>query len=538
MSRLARGRRPAAIDALQRDLKANPQDSVAVARLVQLMAGPGAERSAGQPRGPRGGPEVRARQSPSATRKARSCWPRGSASTRPAQFELALPFSEKAATMLDNPVAHLNLGDLLLSMAESQADPARARPIFERAVQEYDRVLKLQPAQVEAVNNKAWVLHAYLGRSQQALELAQGLMKRVNPSSLPGEFYDTLGAIQEALGRRSDAEQSYQSGLNKSPDHPVLNYHYGKMLAADRNRTGAGQGLSGQGPGREGAAPRRHGPRRRGAHQAAQRDDLGELSRPGAESRHHRPRGALRGCSTGQPRFVTVTLVLSCRSDWIRANAAGRRRRLSDHLTGDLGTMPLGRFMTSITVLSLVALGLGACLSINAVAGQGEGQNPVVVLDTSAGRDHAGALPRQGPDHGRELPQVRGRGLLRQPDLPSGHPGIHDPGRRDDRQMEEKPEKHPPIKNESGKGLSNERGTIAMARTNNPNSATCQFFINHGDNRRSSTMPAAATRSSARSSTAWTWWTPSPRSATTTRAGHENVPVKPIYIKSAKRKTK
>ena len=39
-----------------------------------------------------------------------------------------------------------------------------------------------------------------------------------------------------------------------------------------------------------------------------------------------------------------------------------------------------------------------------------------------------------------------------------------------------------PIKNESRNGLSNERGTIAMARTGNPNSATRQFFINHKDN--------------------------------------------------------
>ncbi len=39
-----------------------------------------------------------------------------------------------------------------------------------------------------------------------------------------------------------------------------------------------------------------------------------------------------------------------------------------------------------------------------------------------------------------------------------------------------------PIKNESGNGLSNVRGSIAMARTNNPNSATSQFFINVKDN--------------------------------------------------------
>jgi cyclophilin family peptidyl-prolyl cis-trans isomerase len=41
-----------------------------------------------------------------------------------------------------------------------------------------------------------------------------------------------------------------------------------------------------------------------------------------------------------------------------------------------------------------------------------------------------------------------------------------------------------PIKNESSNGLSNKRGTIAMARTNDPDSATSQFFINVVDNER------------------------------------------------------
>jgi cyclophilin family peptidyl-prolyl cis-trans isomerase len=40
-----------------------------------------------------------------------------------------------------------------------------------------------------------------------------------------------------------------------------------------------------------------------------------------------------------------------------------------------------------------------------------------------------------------------------------------------------------PIKNESANGVSNERGTIAMARTNDPDSATAQFFINTVDNK-------------------------------------------------------
>ncbi len=41
---------------------------------------------------------------------------------------------------------------------------------------------------------------------------------------------------------------------------------------------------------------------------------------------------------------------------------------------------------------------------------------------------------------------------------------------------------HKPIVNEAGNGLKNDLGTLAMARTNNPNSATSQFFINHKNN--------------------------------------------------------
>ncbi|HUW98310.1 MAG TPA: peptidylprolyl isomerase [Acidiferrobacter sp.] len=40
----------------------------------------------------------------------------------------------------------------------------------------------------------------------------------------------------------------------------------------------------------------------------------------------------------------------------------------------------------------------------------------------------------------------------------------------------------PPIDNEANNGLRNSRGTIAMARTSDPHSATSQFFINVADN--------------------------------------------------------
>jgi len=45
-----------------------------------------------------------------------------------------------------------------------------------------------------------------------------------------------------------------------------------------------------------------------------------------------------------------------------------------------------------------------------------------------------------------------------------------------------KKQTHDPVINEADNGLSNVRGTIAMARTGDPHSATAQFFINHTDN--------------------------------------------------------
>ncbi len=48
--------------------------------------------------------------------------------------------------------------------------------------------------------------------------------------------------------------------------------------------------------------------------------------------------------------------------------------------------------------------------------------------------------------------------------------------------LREKKADRPPIENEAGNGLKNELGTVAMARTANPHSATAQFFINVADN--------------------------------------------------------
>ena len=60
-------------------------------------------------------------------------------------------------------------------------------------------------------------------------------------------------------------------------------------------------------------------------------------------------------------------------------------------------------------------------------------------------------------------------------------PGFMIQGGGFDKEMKEKPT-DPSIENEGKNGLKNLRGTIAMARRADPNSASAQFFINHKDN--------------------------------------------------------
>lgn len=50
------------------------------------------------------------------------------------------------------------------------------------------------------------------------------------------------------------------------------------------------------------------------------------------------------------------------------------------------------------------------------------------------------------------------------------------------KELKSKPGARQPIVNEAANGLKNDRGTIAMARTSDPDSATNQFFINHKNN--------------------------------------------------------
>ncbi len=101
------------------------------------------------------------------------------------------------------------------------------------------------------------------------------------------------------------------------------------------------------------------------------------------------------------------------------------------------------------------------------------------------------------------------------------------------RDMQPKPTRAP-IKNEAANGLSNQRGTIAMARTMVVDSATAQFFINHADN---AFLDHTAPTSQGFGYAVFGKVTDGmdvvdkiAKVPTTTRAGHQNVPETPVII--------
>jgi len=93
-----------------------------------------------------------------------------------------------------------------------------------------------------------------------------------------------------------------------------------------------------------------------------------------------------------------------------------------------------------------------------------------------------------------------------------------------------------PIINEAKNGLSNERGTLAMARTSDPDSATAQFFINHSGNDFLNYVDekSAGYAVFGKVTEGMDVVDAIASVETTTRNGMDDVPVEPVIIQSAK----
>jgi len=107
--------------------------------------------------------------------------------------------------------------------------------------------------------------------------------------------------------------------------------------------------------------------------------------------------------------------------------------------------------------------------------------NPSVALDTNHGRIVLELYAAEAPETVRSFLDYVAAGFYDGTLFHRVIPNFMIQGGGFDRDQRQKPTRAP-VRNEADNGIANGRGTIAMARTNDPHSATAQFFINLKDN--------------------------------------------------------
>lgn len=151
--------------------------------------------------------------------------------------------------------------------------------------------------------------------------------------------------------------------------------------------------------------------------------------------------------------------------------------------------MVRARCVRAAPLLAWVAAGL-LCASAGSAAeaadpeseGSGESANrPVVALETSEGEIRIALLPERAPKTVENFLTYVDERFYDGTVFHRVIPGFMVQGGGFTPEMEQK-ETHPPIPNEAEKTPPNERGTVAMARTQDADSATSQFFVNVADN--------------------------------------------------------
>ena len=119
--------------------------------------------------------------------------------------------------------------------------------------------------------------------------------------------------------------------------------------------------------------------------------------------------------------------------------------------------------------------------TVSTAPGAGQPANPRVLIETSKGNITVEVFPRNAPQSAANFLNYVQSGYYDGLVFHRVIPGFMIQGGGMTPNMVEKP-KNAPIQNEADNGLKNLRGTLAMARTGEPHSASSQFFINVADN--------------------------------------------------------
>jgi peptidyl-prolyl cis-trans isomerase B (cyclophilin B) len=130
---------------------------------------------------------------------------------------------------------------------------------------------------------------------------------------------------------------------------------------------------------------------------------------------------------------------------------------------------------------SILLSGLVLISTLCYAGDQSMSSNPKVKFETSLGTVIIQLDPAKAPITSQNFMEYVNSGFYNGTIFHRVIPGFMAQGGGFDTTFNQK-QTRPPIKNEANNGLKNVRGSVAMARTSVPDSATSQFFINYADN--------------------------------------------------------
>jgi len=164
--------------------------------------------------------------------------------------------------------------------------------------------------------------------------------------------------------------------------------------------------------------------------------------------------------------------------------------------------------------------------------------NPMVLISTSLGDIKVELYADKAPGTVKNFLQYVDAGYYNNTIFHRVIPGFMIQGGGLTADMQDKHEgQRAPIKNESSNGLANEVGTLAMARTSAPDSATSQFFINTKNNdflNKDKAQDGVGYAVFGKVVDGMDVVRKIEQVKTGTKSGHQNVPNEPVVIKSAK----
>jgi|TARA_B100000767_G_scaffold50715_1_gene45935 peptidyl-prolyl cis-trans isomerase B (cyclophilin B) len=138
--------------------------------------------------------------------------------------------------------------------------------------------------------------------------------------------------------------------------------------------------------------------------------------------------------------------------------------------------------MKKIQLLSILICGLVFSSSIEASSQSKETAMTSVTINTTVGAIHLELDQDKAPITVANFVALANAGYYEGTIFHRIIPGFMVQGGGLTEDMQNKSSGTDPIQNEANNGLANDRGSIAMARTMDPHSATGQFFVNHKDN--------------------------------------------------------